>query len=256
MERSRSVAERKNAQTSKEQVMKLYILRWNPTFSMQYQNFESMMEFLKNDSIDDFEWSIYDHEELEAGDMFILAQVGTGEEDGIAGFGIFNSEPYTAANWRDEDGTNRFYAEMTLHCLIDRRKNPLFCAKELEEKFPAVDWHGGHSGVLIPEDTVEPLILHLMKNLLPLKSCQEKISFTEEKNENPLRSFFAQYINDLCPNFKKKIIDCGKFIYRNFKEGETLDKDMIEISTEKFNKVKLTKDSSEEDFVKFFVAVA
>ena len=72
--------------------MKLYILRWNPTFSMKYKYFNSMMDYLHDDEIDDFNWSIYDHEDLEVGDMFILAQVGTGALDGIAGFGIFNSQ--------------------------------------------------------------------------------------------------------------------------------------------------------------------
>ncbi len=236
--------------------MKLYILRWNPSFSMKYEYFESMMEYLHNDPIDDFDWTIYDYEDLEAGDMFILAQVGTGKEDGISGFGLFTTEPYTAPNWRNKDGTNRFYADMSIHCLVDRRNNPLFCADELEKKFPNVDWHKGHSGVLIPEDIQEELVLYLMKNLLPLKVCDEKIAFTEDNNANSLRTFFAKYINGLCPEFKQKIIDSGKLQYENFKKGETVDKTMIEVSERKFNKIKLTKYSSEEDFIKFFVPVA
>lgn len=243
--------------------MKLYILRWNPNFSMKYEYFDSMMEYLRTDPIDDFDWSIYDHEDLEEGDMFVLAQVGTGDKDGIAGFGVFNSEPYTGPNWKTKDGTSRFYAKMSLHCLISHNFDeehkdytPLFCAKELEEKFPNVDWHKGHAGVLIPEDTVEPLILYLMKNTLPLKLGDENIAFTEDDNANPLRTYFAQYITGLCPDFKQKVIEKGKLEYVNFKEGETVDKSMIEVSTKKFNKVKLTKDSPEEDFVKFFVPIA
>ena len=102
--------------------MKLYILRWNPTFSMKYKYFNSMMDYLHDDEIDDFNWSIYDHEDLEVGDMFILAQVGTGALDGIAGFGIFNSEPYADKNWKEKDGTNRFYADMSVHCLISHEE--------------------------------------------------------------------------------------------------------------------------------------
>lgn len=243
--------------------MKLYILRWNPKFSMKYEYFNSMMDYLKTDPIDDFDWTIYDYEDLEEGDMFILAQVGTGEKDGIAGFGLFNSEAYSAENWKTKDGTNRFYADMSLHCLISHNfteehkdYTPLFSAKELEENFPNVNWHSGHAGVLIPEDTVEPLVLYLMKNTLPLEKPTENISFTESDVENPLRSFFAKYINGLCPNFKQKIIECGKLQYKNFKEGEVVDKSLIEISTKRFNEVKLTKDSPVEDFAKFFVPVA
>lgn len=65
---------------------------------MKYEYFNSIMKFLRTDEIDDFDWSIYDHEELEEVDMFILAQVGTGERDGIAAFGLFNSEPYAEKN--------------------------------------------------------------------------------------------------------------------------------------------------------------
>ncbi len=123
--------------------MKLYILRWNPNFSMKYTYFNSMMDYLRENEIDTFDWSIYDHEE---GDMFILVQVGTG---------IY-------------DGTNRFYAKMSMHCLIS-------------------------------------------------------------------------------PN---------KLVYENYNEGETIDKSLVEISEKKFGRVKLSKDSSEEDFTRFFVPVA
>lgn len=240
--------------------MKLYILRWNPTFSMKYEEFNSMMDYLRTAPIDDFNWSIYDHEELEAGDMFILAQVGTGGHDGIAAFGVFTTEPYAGKNWKEKDGTNRFYADMSIHCLISHEEiddddiEP-FSAGALEKLFPNVDWHKGHAGVLIPEDTVEPLLLHLMRHTLPLRTCTGRISFTEDGIANPLRAFFAGYINGLCPEFKKKIIDSGKLEYVNYKEGESVDRSLIEISTKKFNAVTLSKDSPEEDFVKFFVPV-
>lgn len=262
--------------------MKLYILRWNPTFSMKYDYFNSMMDYLKTEEINDFDWSIYDHEELESGDMFILAQVGTEDADGIAGFGFFNTDPYAGENWKEKDGTNRFYADMSVHCLIShdekkgKRNAPQvengpkpgdliynddneiepFCAPTLEKLFPNVDWHKGHAGVLIPEDTVEPLILHLMRYTLPLKLSTDKIAFTEDNNANPLRTFFAQYINGLCPNFKQKIIDKNPLAYVNYKEGEHIDKSLIEISDKKFNSVKLSSESPEEDFVKFFVPIA
>ena len=245
--------------------MKLYILRWNPNFSMKYTYFNSMMDYLRENEIDTFDWSIYDHEDLEEGDMFILAQVGTGIYDGIAAFGLFSSDTYADKNWKENDGTNRFYAKMSMHCLISHESNGSsdsfeeispFCAEELEKLFPSVNWHKGHAGVLIPEDTVEPLVLHLMKHTLHLSHGTDRIAFTEQNKNYPLRSYFAKYINGLCPLFKQKIIDSNKLVYENYNEGETIDKSLVEISEKKFGRVKLSKDSSEEDFTRFFVPVA
>ena len=42
----------------------------------------------------------------------------------------------------------------------------------------------------------------------------------------------------------------------NYKKGDHIDKSLIEISEKKFNKVELTINSPEEDFVKFFVPIA
>ncbi|MBP5401959.1 MAG: hypothetical protein J6Y36_02245 [Treponema sp.] len=247
--------------------MKLYILRWNPVFSMKYEYFNSQMNYLREDIIDDFDWSIRDFEDLEIGDMFILAQVGTGERDGIAAFGLFNTEAYTDENWKNEnDGTNCFYADMDIHCMISHEeesneKGSLeevlpFCAEALEKNFPDINWHKGDSGVLIPEKMTEPLILYLMSHILPLEHSTERISFTEQDDENSLRIFFAQYINGLCPKFKQKIINTNKLVYKNYKEGESIDKSIIEISEEIFNRVTLKKNSPIDDFVKIFVPEA
>ena len=42
---------------------KLYILRWNPTFSMKYESHLEGMRMLKNNPITN-DWSIYEYEEL------------------------------------------------------------------------------------------------------------------------------------------------------------------------------------------------
>jgi len=188
--------------------------------------------------------------------MFILAQVGTGENDGIAGFGVFNTEPYADQNWKNKDGTNRFYAKMSIHFLIDRRKTDMLSASEMEALFPEVNWHKGHSGVLVPSEITEKLVLHLMKKTLYMRKPIEEVSFNILRMTYSMAPFFATYINGLCPVFKDKIVKFNKLSYMNFKEGEPVDPTLIEVSTNKFNVAKLTEASTEDDFVKLFVPVA
>lgn len=57
--------------------MKGYILRWNPNISSwTYDRHIELMKELEEDSVE-MNWSIYDFEDLEEGDFFILQQVGT-----------------------------------------------------------------------------------------------------------------------------------------------------------------------------------
>ena len=150
--------------------MKGYILRWNPKISSWTEDrHEDLMEDLEYSDHADMNWSIYDWEKLEEGDFFILQQVGT-DSDGIVMIGTFSSLPYGDRSWKRRDGTNLFYADMYVHFMISRRLNrqktddrkiqvpdenikdiskPLIMdAVSLERKFPDIQWHKGHSGVL------------------------------------------------------------------------------------------------------------
>ena len=125
-------------------------------------------------------WSIYDFEDLEEGDYWILQQVGS-ENDGIAGFGTFTCKPYTSASWKKKDGTNLFYADLYFDCIIDRRHTEFLSATELEKVIPEIEWHKGHSGVQVEDvNIVEKLILTLMRNRLAEESFARAFSESEE----------------------------------------------------------------------------
>ena len=235
--------------------MKLYFLRWNPKISMKYEYHLDGMKMLKKNTVSS-DWSIYDHEDLEEGDAFIFNQVGTGDNDGIAGFGVFTSDCYAEANWKEKDGTNRFYADFIMYCMLNRLKTSILSAAELEQAIPEIDWHKGHSGVLVPEKTAEKVVLQLMQKTLYLSKPDDAISFTASRRKYPLAPAFARFINGLCPAFKEKIISSSKLTYKNFKEGETVDPMLIDISSAKFNKASLTEGSSLDDIARLFIPVA
>lgn len=235
--------------------MKLYILRWNPNFSMKYSSHLDGMKMLKNEPISS-SWSIYDHEDLEEGDIFIFNQVGTSDEDGIAGFGTFVGEPYAAQNWKENDGTNRFYAEFSMECMLDRRGGNIFSAAEMEKEFPQIDWHKGHAGVLCPKEIQEKLILYMMQKIAWMNKPTDKISFYESCGSQDLIPVFVHYINGCCPEFKIQIINCAKIDYKYFKEGEVIDKSLLNISDNHFYDVKICENSTLEDWKKLFIVEA
>ena len=56
--------------------MKLYILRWNPNISSwTYDQHEYMLQNILENDFGGMNWSIYDFEDLEEGDYWILQQV-------------------------------------------------------------------------------------------------------------------------------------------------------------------------------------
>lgn len=239
--------------------MKGYILRWNPNISSwTYDRHEGLMKALNNGEEITMNWSIYDFEDLEEGDFFIVQQVGT-ESDGIVMVGTFCSEPYTETSWKKKDGTNLFYADMNIDLMIDRNKlkvipepgdKPLFSAEELEVQFPEIEWHKGHSGVLIPEDLLEPLILEICRRLFACKDSSEAVAFTDA---DWLWESACRYINDFCPAMRKQISNESKdrMIYENYEEGETVDEDLLDII---FDAEKLSKEDVDlTDFPKFLV---
>lgn len=74
----------------------------------------------------------------------MLLQVGT-DNDGIAMIGKFISEPYEADSWR-KDGSRIHYADIQVFYACDLDEKKFFRASYFESKFPAIKWHGGHSG--------------------------------------------------------------------------------------------------------------
>ena len=220
------------------------------------------MEDLEYSDHADMNWSIYDWEKLEEGDFFILQQVGT-DSDGIVMIGTFSSLPYGDRSWKRRDGTNLFYADMYVHFMISRRLNrqktddrkiqvpdenikdiskPLIMdAVSLERKFPDIQWHKGHSGVLIPQNLLEPLVLELCLQMFQLEKPSLNIAFHDRET---LWQKCCEYINACCPEMRKKIIEecAAKTVYENYSPGESIDKDLMDII---FDREKIKKGSPE-----------
>jgi hypothetical protein len=219
--------------------MKGYILRWNPNISSwTYDMHERLIKDFVCDKSVGMNWSIFDFEELEIGDFFILQQVGT-DNDGIAMVGTFISEPYTEASWKKKDGTNLFYADMKVDLIINRnnKKNKsLFSAEELQQKFSEIDWHKGHSGVLIPQANLEDLILEICSQMFMLRESSMNIGFYSTEH---LWQKACDYINYFCPDMRNKIIEKRQndLIYKNYSDGEVIDKSLMDITfdNEKMN---------------------
>ena len=236
--------------------MKLYILRWNPDISSwTYDRHEYLLQNILDNDFDGMNWSIYDFENLEEGDYWILQQVGT-DKDGIAGFGTFVSEPYTSASWRKKDGTNLFYADLYFDCIIDRRKTDFLSATELEKIVPEIEWHKGHSGVLIEDATVvEKLILAIVKKVCPIRKPNTLLAY-EQEEENQMIEDLGNYIRDLCPVLKKRVIDSKKLTYRDFKEGEVVEEDFIDFEFDEKLAESLSENVSDEDLIKVLNPIA
>lgn len=236
--------------------MKLYILRWNPNISSwTYDRHEYLLKNILENDYDGMNWSIYDFENLEEGDYWILQQVGT-DNDGIAGFGTFTGDPYTSASWKRKDGTNLFYADLYFDCIIDRRRTDFLSAVELEKLFPEIEWHKGHSGVLVDDATlVENLIITLVKKVCCIRKPNTLIAF-EQEDENQIISNLGNYIRDLCPVFKKRVIESKKLTYRDFKEGEVVEDSFIDFDFDEKLIESLSENVSDEDLIKVLKTTA
>lgn len=237
--------------------MKLYILRWNPDISSwTYDRHEYLLQNIRENDFDGMNWSIYDFEDLEEGDYWILQQVGT-DKDGIAGFGTFTGEPYTSTSWKKKDGTNLFYADLYFDCIIDRRHTDFLSASELEKIIPEIEWHKGHSGVLVEDkDVVENLILNVIKRVSHIKKPNTLIAYEQEDDNQMICAHLGKYIRDLCPTFKKRVLESKKIIYRDFKEGEFVEEGFIDFEFDKKLSESLSENTSEEDLIRVLNPIA
>ena len=147
--------------------MKCYILRWNPNISSYKQeNHREFYNCLMNGlPFPTLNWSIYDWEDVEVGDVFILQQVGT-ENDGIAMIGTFSSGIYEDDSWK-KDGTKIHYADLEPVSIFDRTTDcKILPAFQLEKEFPEIDWHKGHSGELVNQLVGDKLFARITEELI------------------------------------------------------------------------------------------
>lgn len=245
-----------SGQYQKGEYMKGYILRWNPNISSWTdERHEQFMQVFIAENGAKMNWSVYDFEDLEIGDFFILQRVGS-DCDGISGFGTFSSEPYTERSWKRRDGTNLFYADLDFALLLDRQKfkdNKIdkLSAKNLEMQFPQIDWHKGHSGVLIPNELMENLIIALSLATFNEHESSYDVAF---KSLSKLFQWMCDRINEYCPTLRKKIIKekRDKLVYKNFKPSDTLDESVIDLTYDK-NALKKYSPKNTCDLEKFLI---
>lgn len=128
------------------------------------------------------DWSVYDWKKVKPGDAVVLCQVGT-ENDGIAILGKFISDSYEGDSWR-KDGTKVHYANIHILTAFDRDTETCLSAKELEPLFSDIDWHGGHSGIVLDTKTGKNLISEIDKSLEETKKTPETNFSTFLKNDN------------------------------------------------------------------------
>ncbi len=142
--------------------MNVYILRWNPAISSY--KMESHLDIVKHvkkgQYPDQFDWSIYEWEELRPNDMFILLQVGT-DNDGIAMIGKFVTGAYEDDSWR-KDGKVYHYANMEIFDAFDLSKDKDMRAENFEKDI-YIKWHGGHSGELLKKEIADALVEKIRK---------------------------------------------------------------------------------------------
>lgn len=140
-----------------EFVQKMFVLRWNPAISSyKMKTHKSLCRDIKKNNSLFMNWSVYEWDLLCFGDAFITQQVGS-ENDGIAVIGKFVSRCFEEESWRD-DGTKIHYADIEIFYAFDREKEKVLGAEELERDFPNIDWHGGHSGMMLKTEDAERLI--------------------------------------------------------------------------------------------------
>lgn len=233
--------------------MKGYILRWNPNISsFSLETFNKMLIELKKYPALCIDWSVYDYGTLTPGDFFIMQQVGT-NNDGVVNFGSFTSDPYPAENWHKNNPHKCFYAKIEYTFAIDRGKtNAPLAAQTFEKEFPQVNFHHGHSGEQISQDTMESLVLKMVQELFFYKESDDCIAFN---NLHDFRQMLCNYISLCCPNIKTLLID------RNFNRLEKklqrdladVDKNCLNLTYDKDSLNKITAPITKDDLFNFII---
>lgn len=137
-----------------------YLLRWNPAISSF--TLDDYRCALKRGEVFGMNWSIWEWEELRAGDRFVMLR--TGDEGGIVFHGVFTSVPYPGDDWAGK-GRLRYYADMWCYNGAPADGPAIISIAELEEALPEIDWRRGHSGQLLTEEQADVIDDLLMMKL-------------------------------------------------------------------------------------------
>lgn len=183
---------------------KAYLLRWNPNISIYTRDRfeEDMKNFVAyGTGPEDMNWNIYDYKDVQAGDLFFMAQVGC-EVNGIVWGGYITDVPY---KMYDDNGIQMGAYWVDVEYLFMQRieKKHLLTSDRLSKIAPEIDWTKGHSGILLSEDAAEKLALAIGNELLHADEDENLVFHYFEERSGSIVTF----ISYLCPKLKQQLID-------------------------------------------------
>ncbi len=185
--------------------MKTFILRWNPNISSYtLKNQKKDIKAILKGKLSSMDWSVREWEKIEVNDFWILQTVGT-DYDGIAAFGTFTGRTTEAESWR-HDGTKVHYAQMIVWAIIDRNISKKFAASEMENLCPKIDWHGGHSGIVVSAEEGEKIFLHLFTHFMG-NTGPNPVEAFDRRYDTEIQDYFINNIEEMAPDFCRRFYE-------------------------------------------------
>ncbi len=140
-----------------------YIMMWNPEISsIKMEDFRDILAHMRTASLN---WSIHERGDARIGDRFYLVCCG-GSHRGMVASGLLASNPYMGEDWSGK-GREVWYVDLAFNVMVDPEEGNPVSLDELTLAMPDFDWHGGHSGRLLPKAQSEVLNDLWRGHLLP-----------------------------------------------------------------------------------------
>jgi hypothetical protein len=134
--------------------MATYILFWNPAIS-SYTMERFQEDFDERGCVGN--WSIYEHDDVEYGDIFYMVRCGEGKT-GIVMRGEITSKCYEDSDWSPKQRKHIYYADIETSVTIDPETASVMLTPDvLTEQLPDFDWYGGHSGRRLSDEYAKKL---------------------------------------------------------------------------------------------------
>ena len=131
----------------KEPDPKSYLLRWNTAVSnFKIKDFEKCMDMFRDEDFR-LSWSIWDWQDVRAGDKVYLLRVGEGKT-GIVMRGEIISDSYVDKDWSGK-GRIVHYVDFKVTEMMHPEKAVIPTTDDLAENWSDIEWNGGHSGTLL-----------------------------------------------------------------------------------------------------------
>ncbi len=190
-----------------ERQRKAYLLRWNPNISPytreRYE--EDFNHYLESgEEPEEMNWTIYEHSQVESGDIYFMAQVGC-DVNGIVWAGFLEDEPYDMLDYKGCLIPRKFI-DITYFFMQRIEDKMILTADRLKEVIPEIDWEKGHSGVLLSPEVAEKLALEVANQLL--HTDEDKNLKFDEYNEK--KWVIKDIVGYLCPQLKQRLYNNGR----------------------------------------------